>query len=104
MYLIQVQESHTLRHSFSNGSGFISKTTPLQGELIWFWGDTHIKYLLDNEFLWNKDAYNLYVKVTSANLDSDANPYVQKNLDGSFSMFSMEEFIHIVMLHPIEVL
>jgi hypothetical protein len=26
------------------------------------------------------------------------------NLDGSFSMFSMEEFIHIVMLHPIEVL
>jgi hypothetical protein len=28
----------------------------------------------------------------------------RKNLDGSFSMFSMEEFIHIVMLHPIEVL
>jgi hypothetical protein len=28
----------------------------------------------------------------------------EKNLDGSFSMFSMEEFIHIVMLHPIEVL
>jgi hypothetical protein len=27
----------------------------------------------------------------------------RKNLDGSFSMFSMEEFIHIVM-HPIEVL
>jgi hypothetical protein len=27
----------------------------------------------------------------------------EKNLDGS-SMFSMEEFIHIVMLHPIEVL
>jgi thymidylate synthase len=27
-----------------------------------------------------------------------------ENLDGSFSMFSMEEFIHIVMLHPIEVL
>jgi thymidylate synthase len=27
----------------------------------------------------------------------------EKNLDGSFSMF-MEEFIHIVMLHPIEVL
>jgi thymidylate synthase len=26
-----------------------------------------------------------------------------ENLDGSFSMFSMEEFIHIVM-HPIEVL
>jgi hypothetical protein len=45
----------------------------------------------------------LYVKVTSANLDSDANHMYRKNLDGSFSMFSMEEFIHIVM-HPIEVL
>jgi hypothetical protein len=44
-----------------------------------------------------------YVKVTSANLDSDANHMYRKNLDGSFSMFSMEEFIHIVMLHPIEV-
>jgi thymidylate synthase len=43
-----------------------------------------------------------YVKVTSANLDSDANHMYRKNLDGSFSMFSMEEFIH--MLHPIEVL
>jgi hypothetical protein len=43
-----------------------------------------------------------YVKVTSANLECKS--YVQKNLDGSFSMFSMEEFIHIVMLHPIEVL
>jgi hypothetical protein len=58
--------------------------------------------LLDNGIpIWNKDAYNLYVKVTSANLDSDANHMYRK--DGSFSMFSMEEFIHIVMLHPIEV-
>jgi hypothetical protein len=54
---------------------FISKTTPLQvckGELIWFLrGDTHIKYLLDNGILYEQRCLQPYVKVTSANLDSD---------------------------------
>jgi hypothetical protein len=59
--------------------------------------------LLDNGILYGTKMPTTFIKVTSANLDSDAN-HITENLDGSFSMFSMEEFIHIVMLHPIEVL
>jgi hypothetical protein len=59
--------------------------------------------LLDNGILYGTKMPTTLCKVTSANLDSDANHMYRKNLDGSFSMFSMEEFIHIVMLHPIEV-
>jgi hypothetical protein len=41
-------------------------------------GDTHIKYLLDNGILYGTKMPNLYVKVTSANLDSDANHMYRK--------------------------
>jgi hypothetical protein len=47
--------------------------------------------LLDNGILYGTKMPTTYVKVTSANLDSDANHMYMKNLDGSFSMFSMEE-------------
>jgi thymidylate synthase len=75
-------ESHT-EHNFSNGFPVYQQTTPLQvckGELIWFLrGDTHIKYLLDNGILYGtKMPTTLYVKVTSANLDSDANHMYRK--------------------------
>jgi hypothetical protein len=72
----------TLRHNFSNGFPVYQQNNPLQvckGELIWFLrGDTHIKYLLDNGILYGTKMYNLYVKVTSANLDSDANHMYRK--------------------------
>jgi hypothetical protein len=41
-------------------------------------GDTHIKYLLDNGILYGTKMPTTYVKVTSANLDSDANHMYRK--------------------------
>jgi hypothetical protein len=86
--------SHTLRHNFSNGFGFINITPQVcKGELMVLKRRHISSTQLNNGIpIWNK-TYNLYVKVTQQILtDSDA--YVQKN-DGNFSVFSMEEFIHI---------
>lgn len=60
--------SYTFRHEFKDG--FPAITTKklhyknVATELIWFLrGDTNIKYLVDNGCnIWNKDAYNYYVK------------------------------------------
>ena len=60
--------SYTFRHEFKDG--FPAITTKklnyksVVTELIWFLrGDTNIKYLVDNECnIWNKDAYNYYIK------------------------------------------
>lgn len=60
--------SYTFRHEFKDG--FPAITTKklnyksVVTELIWFLrGDTNIKYLVDNSCnIWNKDAYNYYVK------------------------------------------
>tara|TARA_R110002049_G_scaffold13187_3_gene57716 strand:+ start:92 stop:1123 length:1032 start_codon:yes stop_codon:yes gene_type:complete len=60
--------SYTIKHDFENG--FPAITTKklywkgVAGELIWFlMGDTNIKYLVDNGInIWNKDAYNYYLK------------------------------------------
>jgi len=64
------------------------------GELLWFLrGDTNIKYLVDNGVnIWNKDAYNYYLKLSNHNplnyndwlhyLQNDRNSY--KNKTGIF--------------------
>jgi hypothetical protein len=80
MYLVFKLQSHTETQLQQWFSGFI-KTTPLQvckGELIWFLRDTHIKYLLDNGILYGTKMPTTFVKVTSANLDSDANHMYRK--------------------------
>lgn len=62
---------YTFEHDFKDG--FPAITTKklfwkgVVGELIWFLrGDTNIKYLVDNGIpIWNKDAYNYYLKQTN---------------------------------------
>lgn len=65
--------SYTFRHEFKDG--FPAITTKklnyknVATELIWFLkGDTNIKYLVDNGCnIWNKDAYNYYLKLCKNN-------------------------------------
>ena len=99
--------SITLKHDLSKGFPAISnKQLPfkfVKGELIWFLrGDTNVKYLIDNGIpIWNKDAYNLYVKVASGNLGAEANGLYYNNGDGTLRMFSIEEFVEkIKNTHP----
>lgn len=68
-------------------------------ELLWFLkGDTNIKFL-DNygvRKMWHQDAYNYYVKIASRN-DAEAQNYIMnENEDGSFRMFTFEEFCQII--------
>lgn len=62
------------------------------GELLWFLrGDTDVKFLNENKIgIWNKDAYNWYVKHHSHN-DPGVEGLVE-NEDGSFRMMTFEEF------------
>lgn len=65
--------SYTFRHEFRDGFPAISTKKlawkSVVTELIWFLkGDTNIKYLIDNGCnIWNKDAYNYYLKVIKIN-------------------------------------
>ena len=94
--------SFTFQHNFSEGFPAITnKQLPfkfIKGELIWFLrGDTNVKYLVANGIpIWNKDAYNLYVKTASANLGADANQLYYNNGDGTLRMFFLEEFEEII--------
>ena len=60
--------SYTLRHSFDDGFPLLTtKEVNMNSvivELLWFLkGDNDIKYLLKHGVnIWNKDAYNWYVK------------------------------------------
>lgn len=94
--------SITFKHDLSKGFPAITnKQLPfkfIKGELIWFLrGDTNVKYLVDNGIgIWNKDAYNLYIKIASQNLGSEANGIYRQNRDGTFSMHSFKGFIESI--------
>jgi thymidylate synthase len=63
-------------------------------ELLWFLrGDTNIKYLVENNcHIWDGDTYKYYTKLTSDN-SSKWNKWMRVNEDGSYSMFTKDEFI-----------
>lgn len=94
--------SYTFRHDLSKGFPAISNKElywkGIVGELLWFLrGDTNIKYLNDNGIkIWNPDAFNWYVKKYSNNdpIKGQESNYV-KNEDGSYRMFTFEEFSKI---------
>lgn len=73
--------SYTFRHEFKDG--FPAITTKklawksVVTELIWFLsGSTNIKYLVDNNCnIWNKDAYNYYLKLYKKHKFGGSNPY-----------------------------
>ncbi len=87
-----------IRHKMSEGFPVLTtKKIHFKGvvtELLWFLkGDTNIKYLVDNNCLiWVGDAHKNYCKYTSAN-SSEWNEWMRKNEDGTFSMYTKEEFI-----------
>lgn len=70
--------SYTFRHKFEDGFPVITNKKlywkGIVGELIWFLrGDNDIKYLNDNNIkIWNKDAYNWYVKQCNINQGTPA--------------------------------
>ena len=70
--------SYTLRHEFKDGFPAITNKKlywkGIVGELIWFLrGDNDVKYLNDNGIkIWNKDAYNWYVKECKSNQGTPA--------------------------------
>ena len=88
--------SYTFRHSFTDGFPALTNKKlwwkAIVGELIWFLrGDNDVKYLNENGIdIWNKDAYNWYVKHHSHN--GPDNTGLVENPDGSFRMLTFEEF------------
>ena len=91
---------------FNLGEGFPAMTTKklywkgVVTELLWFLrGDTNIKYLVDNGVnIWNEDAYNYYCKIASDNGGLHQNAIMYSNGDGTFRMYTFDEFIEIIKL------
>lgn len=94
--------SYTIRHLFSDGFPAITNKKlywkGIVGELIWFLrGDNDVNFLNRNGIkIWNKDAYNWYVKNYSNNDPIEGQEdFYHRNEDGSYRMFTFEEFSEI---------
>jgi len=68
-------------------------------ELLWFLkGDTNIKYLVDNNVnVWVGDCYKYYTTLCSDNT-SKYNNWMRDNNDGTFSMYTRDEFINQIKI------
>lgn len=89
-------DRHTLTHDVDEGVPILTTKKiyfkGVVGELIWVLrGDTNIKYLVDNGInIWNKDAYNYYLKLFKKNFDSYG-----------FKPLSLTDFIKFIKLGDI---
>jgi thymidylate synthase len=94
--------SFTLQHSFEDGFPAMTnkelKFKSIVAELLWFLrGETNIWTLIKSgSNIWNKDAYNWYVKFAKGNYGTEANKFYFENPDGSFRMFLLKEFVEAV--------
>jgi thymidylate synthase len=94
-----------IRHKMSEGFPILTTKRmawkQITTELIWFLrGDTNIKYLVDNNcHIWDGDAYKKYTNNCKAN-SSEWNEWMKEHEDGSFSMYTMEEFIDKLKTDP----
>lgn len=91
--------SYTFRHSFAEGFPALTNKElywkGIVGELIWFLrGDNDVTFLNENKInIWNKDAYNWYVKKYSNNDPIEGQEeFYFKNEDGTYRMFTQKEF------------
>ena len=90
--------SYTFKHAFKDGFPAITNKKlyweGIVAELIWFLrGDNDVTYLNDNKVdIWNKDAYNWYKKELSTILTEDGEANMVDNGDGTFRLFTFEEF------------
>ena len=89
--------NYTFRHEFKDGFPAITTKklnyNSVVTELIWFLrGDTNIKYLLDNGCnIWNKDAYNYYLKSRTKEKYNDC--YCGHTTDCECGTASIDNFI-----------
>lgn len=101
-YRLQVP-SITFKHSMADGFPAITNKNlafnSIKGELIWFLrGDNDITYLNENKIrIWNKDAFNWYVKKYSNNdpVTEESKKFYFQNKDLSYRLFTFEEFSKI---------
>jgi len=90
------------------GEGFPLLTTKkmfLKGiihELLWFLrGDTNIKYLVDNGVnIWSSDAYRWYLTYAKDNGGLEQNCILRNNENGTYSMYTYDEFIEVIKNTP----
>ncbi len=63
-------------------------------ELLWFLkGDTNIKYLIDNNVhIWDGDAYRWYLTYAKDNGGLEQNCILRNNENGTYSMYTYDEF------------
>lgn len=102
--LFGYQFRHNLQHGFPLLTTKKLHWKGIVTELLWFLrGDTNIKYLVDNGVnIWNEDSYRYYVQIASQNTDETWNDIYHDNEDGTYRMFTYEEFVDIMKNENVE--